>query len=166
MKNKTFAVVTVLTAVLLSAATNLFLLQNSQNKEWVTAEYTYRLVENTRTDLGADGSSTADMDLIRATLLVGGENVGEMISLRTVLDVNENNGTTEEERFAVSVLDLADGTIHVQTLYEGILGQPTAGHDEVAIIGGTGAYAGARGEMSWILTDSGDRMLKLHYTLD
>lgn len=139
--------------------------QNSK-PTWQEMTFTFEVTEDERFDIGATSHSHGDIDVIRGDLVSDGKVIGELISLRTVIDINEPSGTLEEDRMATTQLDFENGTINLQLLYTGVYGVPTSGHNEVAITGGTGDYVGIRGEASWVLNADGDRDMVLHYTLD
>ena len=161
-KNFKLAVV----AIVVSAISSSMLTATLVKPKWQEMIFTLEVTENERLDIGSSGHSHGDIDVVRGDLIVSGKKIGSLTSLRQVIDINEADGSIEEDRMATSVVELDGGTINLQMLYSGIYGKPTAGHDEVVITGGTGKYVGIRGEASWILNADGHRDMKLHYSLD
>lgn len=113
-----------------------------------------RLVGDVPADLGAAGASPGDLLLHRADLLRDGLPAGERLSVRIV-------AATEAEgpgaALAIVVYRLAEGEIVAlgRIPATDMPAPDGAMTRRMAIVGGTGAYAGARGELTLTLLGDG-----------
>lgn len=94
-------------------------------------------------DTGRKGESIGDRHVAAMTLLADGEPAGRMHTDCLVVD------NAYEGQMCIAVAMLAGGTLSFQNagLHKELAGVDGAG-DRFAVTGGTGEYAGARGEMN------------------
>ncbi|MCX6420948.1 MAG: hypothetical protein NT180_01075 [Actinobacteria bacterium] len=114
---------------------------------------------DTRTiiDVGATGSSLGDLTITHGTLAntLEGDKIGSWTA-RLVVVVP---GATKERRDTLLHFILPGGVLMTRGLYESPSGKLPSEPHRIAIIGGTGDYFGARGQV--VLTPLGDGNLRL-----
>ena len=114
---------------------------------------------DTRTiiDVGATGSSLGDLTITHGTLAntLEGDKIGSWTA-RLVVVVP---GATKERRDTLLHFILPGGVLMTRGIYESPSGKLPSEPHRIAIIGGTGDYFGARGQV--VLTPLGDGNLRL-----
>ncbi|CAB4927486.1 unannotated protein [freshwater metagenome] len=108
-------------------------------------------------DLGATGTSKGDEKHFEAAVTRDGEPVGKLLGQLTVRDVPDAGGTARVDESDL-VFRLKDGDLFATGIaeYSGTDWRLTAQKPvRRAILGGTGAYAGARGELVTTLRSDG-----------
>ncbi|MCX6420947.1 MAG: hypothetical protein NT180_01070 [Actinobacteria bacterium] len=114
---------------------------------------------DTRTviDVGATGSSVGDLTVTHGTLADSLE--GEKIGSWTARVVVVVPGATKERRDTLVHFILPGGVLMTRGIYSSPTAKPPTSPVRMAIIGGTGDYFGARGQV--VLTPLGDGNLRL-----
>lgn len=116
----------------------------------VFIQRTYRQV----IDVGSAGASTGDITSsagkIRRTQ--SGRVIGHYLTSQVTVRVNLPGG--RERRNTMIQFDVPGGTILTQALVDAPIGTPPRGKFTHAIIGGTGAYSGARGTLYFTALDA------------
>ncbi len=115
---------------------------------------------DTRTviDVGATGSSVGDLTVTHGTLADSLE--GEKIGSWTARVVVVVPGATKEQRDTLVHFILPGGELMTRGIYVSPTSKPPTRPVRMAIIGGTGDYFGARGQV--VLTPLGDGNLRLN----
>ena len=114
-------------------------------------------------DIGAPGPSVGDISITTGPISKtnGGEPIGSYITRRITVVANQP-GKTEAD--VMQELRLPEGTILVSSILSLTALAPTPEREQVrAIIGGTGKYAGARGESMLRVLDSDTRLITFHF---
>jgi hypothetical protein len=112
-----------------------------------------------RVDIASPGLSHADMLAFEATIRSDDGTAGILRGILTTVDIPDGAGDLLEDRIGQLVFDLGDSNMLV------VAGASVYPHQSVematnnaqirAVIGGTGAFIGARGQVTTVRTDDG-----------
>jgi hypothetical protein len=110
-------------------------------------------------DIGSPGRSHADMLAFEATITRDDGTAGVLRGILTTVDIPDGTGDVLEDRVGQLVFDLGDGDMLVvagASVYPHQSVEMAANSGQIrAVIGGTGTFIGARGQVTTVRTDDG-----------
>jgi hypothetical protein len=110
-------------------------------------------------DVGSPGASHADMLAFEATITSDDGTAGVLRGILTTVDIPDDSGDVFEDRVGQLVFDLGDGNMLVvsgASVYPPQSVEMAPNKEQVrAVIGGTGDFIGARGQVTTIRADQG-----------
>jgi hypothetical protein len=110
-------------------------------------------------DVGDQGRSHADMLAFEATIKSDDGTAGVLRGLLTTVDLPDGDGDVLEDRVGQLVFDLGEGSMLVvsgASVYTAQSIEMATNNAQVrAVIGGTGAFIGARGQVTTVRNEDG-----------